>query len=843
MINIDFKKIATEPVKPNTRFYGYQNKQIIKSLLSETQDQLLRNMSEACRNSNHAHPNILPCLGFNSQITNEVTELYILYPRLRYVLQDIFIRHIKNNTSFFEREIVRHFDGILSALEYLDEQKLTHGNIKPQNILLNDNYTIKLTEINSGHIAKLKSKVSIYVAPEVYKKDKLTDLEWKYADIWSAGMVMLEMTDLHFSSLLLQKPDTKIEYSEEFHYRISQRIDNLKSKYTEGQALAEVLTHMLNTDPKARTAFRSSWDLVIEKYSGGADGLQLDKIPAGMREDAANDIYQTYEDNDIDKALKKKFAENKASGLQPLEAKLERKKSLKKKRTLDGASKLLKKKKTTDEASSLINTDVQSGQSGQVVHVQSGQSGQTAHVEQGGKTLQAGQPGQVVTTKQGVVGNKDQTHKQEQDEEDDDEEEEEEDDEENEDDEEEENEEKEQEEDQDDKGKKQEEEEKREEKKQVNKTYQKHQEDVEDGYVTNYERKFYQAFYAKFLDRFRLVYQDATLFISVNQPRIEMAPPNFKELIPYILNVTVKSIIATDDDLTLLAAGLLIFNSVYTLIIDIRGSKVTDRGLQYLFDVCLSQFRSIRSFYLWTDSIEVTDVAIASFTKGPITRWRKLRRLFLSLPKTGITNNIFEMLKGPVSKLEMLMDVQLWVFNTRLTDAGAGPFCTEALAGKKDLQTLALALTNTLVSNPTIQDLSTLVLPRLLNLKTLYIHIGNIQASLETLLMFFKSGLGPLKGLLSLNLSFVGIKAFNDEVVKKLIEDGLENKTRIQLFKCYMSNTKVTNQAVLDLCNNFLGGLKFLQLCEISLKGSGANTKILKEVESLPCSKKLKILF
>lgn len=83
------------------------------------------------------------------------------------------------------------FKQVITALDFLHSLHLTHGDVKPENILINDNLKITLIDYDLsfyGELAKIsKSFGSVeYLSPEIYNCKKIT---YK-TDIWSLGATM-----------------------------------------------------------------------------------------------------------------------------------------------------------------------------------------------------------------------------------------------------------------------------------------------------------------------------------------------------------------------------------------------------------------------------------------------------------------------------------------------------------------------------------------------------------------------------------------------------------------------------------------------------------------------------
>ncbi|CAM0952978.1 unnamed protein product [Alopecurus aequalis] len=88
--------------------------------------------------------------------------------------------------------------GICQGLQYLHENNIVHLDLKPPNILLDDNMTAKITDFGlsryfhkdqSRHITKNISGTIGYLAPELRDCGEIT----RGADLYSLGMIIIEI--------------------------------------------------------------------------------------------------------------------------------------------------------------------------------------------------------------------------------------------------------------------------------------------------------------------------------------------------------------------------------------------------------------------------------------------------------------------------------------------------------------------------------------------------------------------------------------------------------------------------------------------------------------------------
>ena len=142
-----------------------------------------------------SHPNIVQV--YSTAITNSTK--YII---MEYVEGITLKKHIDHRGALPEREVLYYATQILSALDYIHSKNIVHCDIKPQNIILLQNGSIKVADFGIARLdamldrSKEKSDVALgtvyYVSPE-QAQGKTPKAE---SDIYSLGVMLYEaMTD------------------------------------------------------------------------------------------------------------------------------------------------------------------------------------------------------------------------------------------------------------------------------------------------------------------------------------------------------------------------------------------------------------------------------------------------------------------------------------------------------------------------------------------------------------------------------------------------------------------------------------------------------------------------
>ena len=138
-----------------------------------------------------SHPNIVQV--YNTVFTNSTK--YII---MEYVEGITLKKHIDHRGALPEREVLYYATQILSALDYIHSKGIVHCDIKPQNIILLQNGSIKVADFGIARLdamldtSKERSDVALgtvyYVSPE-QAQGKAPKAE---SDIYSLGVMLYE---------------------------------------------------------------------------------------------------------------------------------------------------------------------------------------------------------------------------------------------------------------------------------------------------------------------------------------------------------------------------------------------------------------------------------------------------------------------------------------------------------------------------------------------------------------------------------------------------------------------------------------------------------------------------
>jgi len=226
---------------------------VVKHIIAINSKKFISCMNEIILGFSCNHPSILPIKGyFLEEVDSKPKrwEIYLKLPRMIGDLRAVIKEYQRTNTLIPETDIIKTFYALVLGIEYLHEKKITHRDIKPDNILINENGELKIADIGAGmFIAEDDTSVHLrgeevfgtrgYLPPEVINQKqtlKKRDLYW--IDVWGLGIVVLEMCfgrvkEEEFSKIGLEKI-----------------FDSLKSKYSFN--LLELLRRILVIEPSQR---------------------------------------------------------------------------------------------------------------------------------------------------------------------------------------------------------------------------------------------------------------------------------------------------------------------------------------------------------------------------------------------------------------------------------------------------------------------------------------------------------------------------------------------------------------------------------------------------------------
>jgi len=241
------------------------NRWVAKKIQVKDPIQFQQQMNGIISSSNHDHPSILPLRGYSIQEQGpENWTIYVKMPKMMTNLKSLKEDYTNKKATISKDQMIRYLYTATSALDYLAKKNIPHQNLKPSNILLDQEGKIYLSDIGiPRHSPEDKSKITtetdLYTAPEVISSEMpLKKAELFRADIWSLAAVLAEL------GVAKPKPITPSLSNDAKTKLIKEIITDLKKNF--GQTVPDLLSGMLNVDPTQRKTAEEVLKTLETKY-------------------------------------------------------------------------------------------------------------------------------------------------------------------------------------------------------------------------------------------------------------------------------------------------------------------------------------------------------------------------------------------------------------------------------------------------------------------------------------------------------------------------------------------------------------------------------------------------
>ena len=240
-----------------------------------------------------AHENIMKIYGICIRVLDINT--YSLYVLMEIAESDwdkeIKYRLMKKKT-YTEKELINILKQLTNALLFMQQNvKISHRDIKPQNILIFSDHKYKLADFGEAKEVKISKQINtlrgteLYMSPALYdglKHDKSDVSHDPFkSDVFSMGFCFLYAAALNFN-LLYQLRD--VSNSKNMNNILKKA---LKKNYSD--KFIEILAHMMELDEAKRPSFTQLLDEINSKYgddekeNNNEDEEKLRKSPKSYR--------------------------------------------------------------------------------------------------------------------------------------------------------------------------------------------------------------------------------------------------------------------------------------------------------------------------------------------------------------------------------------------------------------------------------------------------------------------------------------------------------------------------------------------------------------------------------
>ncbi|CAL9239634.1 unnamed protein product [Arabidopsis halleri] len=258
-------------------------------ILKESQGNGEDFINEVASMSKTSHVNIVTLLGFCS----EGSKRAIIYEFMENGSLDKFISS-KRSSNMSWRELYRIALGVARGLEYLHHgcrTRIVHLDIKPQNVLLDDNLCPKVSDFGLARLCEKKESILSlldtrgtigYIAPELFSR--MYGRVSHKSDVYSYGMLVLEMIGArNKTSTEDSASNPSSMYFPEWIYKDLEKGDNerlIENKINnEEDEIAKKMTLVGLWCIQSSPSDRPPMDRVVEMMEGNVNALEVPHRP------------------------------------------------------------------------------------------------------------------------------------------------------------------------------------------------------------------------------------------------------------------------------------------------------------------------------------------------------------------------------------------------------------------------------------------------------------------------------------------------------------------------------------------------------------------------------------
>ena len=216
------------------------------------------------------HPNIMKIYGLCIRMLDQTTySLYVLMEISTGDWDSDIKKHLLKKKSYTEKELICILRQLTDALLFLQQKlKISHRDIKPQNVLLFGDGVYKLADFGEAKESKISKEINtlrgteLYMSPALYSglKNESNDVNHDpyKSDVFSLGFCFIYAAALNFK-LLYQLRD--VYNSNQMNQILKQQ---LKKKYSD--TFIDILSHMMEIDESLRYDFSHLMEAINTNY-------------------------------------------------------------------------------------------------------------------------------------------------------------------------------------------------------------------------------------------------------------------------------------------------------------------------------------------------------------------------------------------------------------------------------------------------------------------------------------------------------------------------------------------------------------------------------------------------
>jgi len=242
----------------------------MKKIIARTLDEIDKFTKEFELVYSCVHPNIMKIYGIGINMLDQTTySLYVLMEKSKRDWDSDIKKRLKKKKSYSEKELINILRQLTGALLFMQQHlKISHRDIKPQNVLLFENGIYKIADFGEAKETKISKEVNtlrgteLYMSPALYSglKNEMQDVvhDPYKSDVFSLGFCFLYATTLNFQLLYQVR---NVYTSNQMNKVLKQQ---LKKKYSD--TFITILSHMMEIDESKRYNFTELIDAIDANY-------------------------------------------------------------------------------------------------------------------------------------------------------------------------------------------------------------------------------------------------------------------------------------------------------------------------------------------------------------------------------------------------------------------------------------------------------------------------------------------------------------------------------------------------------------------------------------------------
>ena len=260
-----------------------ENKQLaLKKIIAKTLTEIDKFTKEFELVHSCNHPNIMKIYGICIRMLDQTTYALYVLMELSYCDWDKEIKmHIMKKKNYTEKELINILRQLTGALLFMQQNlKISHRDIKPQNVLLFKDGLYKIADFGEAKEAKLSKQMNtlrgteLYMSPALYSglKDEKNDVNHDpyKSDVFSLGFCFLYAASLNFNLLYQLR---EIFNSKKMNDIIQQQ---LQGQYS--QTFITILSKMMEVDEIDRFDFPKIENYIEENYDKDGNLKNPEKV-------------------------------------------------------------------------------------------------------------------------------------------------------------------------------------------------------------------------------------------------------------------------------------------------------------------------------------------------------------------------------------------------------------------------------------------------------------------------------------------------------------------------------------------------------------------------------------